>query len=495
MIRYLHVIIFLLICFNCGAQPDSQNSTSPDSYGINVVNGTFLGNEQRNYYGNRAPEKLDVLWKHYLGEGETVISRKLGSRTWAGAGWTGQPLLVEEENGLFLIQGAYDHNLKKINASDGQIIWEYEFDDVIKGTGSIWYNSHATDPQNALVILQGSRLGIGNYLDTPHIPSYRAISYFSGKELWRLDVKWTDSYSRDADGSALILGDIAYIGLENSLFTVLDPDPASAEIKNGMLQPKIIQERKLYKPEDVSLHRNNIVTESSPSLLGDHIYIASGSGHVFGYNLQTRELDWDYYVGSDMDGSAIVTSDSCLLVSVEKQYIRGPGGALKLDPSKTPEEAVVWFQPVDDSTFSSWEGGIIGSIGISDQYRPGADIQYAAFVGIDGYLRVVDHLHTDSQRLVTGPDGQRSYHPPRLIFKAYVGPSISTPVFCNDKLIVAGYHGIRLYAIEDEGEFRLLDKLGPAFESTPVVHDGKVYIASRNGYLYCLGEAGSTVDY
>lgn len=469
-------------------QPNFADADSGDHSGIEVIIGTYLGNEQRNYYGNRAPDRLDVIWRHYLGEGETVISRNLGSRTWAGAGWTGQPLIVREGEGLFLIQGAYDHHLKKIDALTGKIVWEYEFDDVVKGTGTIWHNRNASEPGDRYLILQGSRLGVGNYLDTRHIPSFRAISYITGRERWRLDVKWTDSYSRDVDGSALIICDTAYIGLENSLFTVLDPDPHRAGMKDGMVQPAIIRERKLYLAEDVSRHRYNVVTESSPSRLGTHIYIASGSGHVWGYNLLTGELDWDFYVGSDMDGSAVVTSDSCLLVSVEKQYIEGPGGVFKLDPCNDPGNAVIWYQPVADSSLSSWEGGVIGSSGISDQYRKGSTCQFAAFVGIDGYLHVVDHTRTDTSRWVTGPDGLARYHPPVGVFRDYVGPSISTPVFSRDRLVVAGYNGIRLYAYTDGGEFRLLDRLGITVESTPVMNNGRIYIASRNGYLYCLGE-------
>ena len=79
-----------------------------------IIIGTFLGNFQRNYYGNVAPDSLNIIWKHYLGSGKTIISRKLGERTWAGAGWTGQPLLVKEDSNLVLIQGSYDHNLKKL---------------------------------------------------------------------------------------------------------------------------------------------------------------------------------------------------------------------------------------------------------------------------------------------------------------------------------------------------------------------------------------------
>ena len=110
---------------------------------------TFLGNWERNYYGEGAPDTLGLIWKLYLGKGETVISRKSGSRIWAGAGWTGQPLLVNERGRLFLIQGAYDHHLKKIDAETGDVIWQYKCDDVIKGTGTIWVNRKAEKPENS----------------------------------------------------------------------------------------------------------------------------------------------------------------------------------------------------------------------------------------------------------------------------------------------------------------------------------------------------------
>lgn len=448
---------------------------------------TFLGNWQRNFYGEKAPNKLDVVWKHYLGKGETVISRKAGSRIWAGAGWTGQPLLVKEKGRLYLIQGAYDHHLKKIDAETGKLIWQYEFDDVVKGTGTIWLNKNSEKNENGIVILQGSRLGVGNYLDSKHIPSYRAISYFTGKELWRMDQKWTHSYSRDVDGSALILNDTAYLGMENSYFTVFDPDHKKGKTLNGMFQPNIIQERKLYFMEDVKKHRNNIVTESSPSLLDNRIYIASGSGHVFGYNLKSRELDWDFYIGSDMDGSAIVSSDSCILISVEKQYIKGKGGTFKLNPLNNSDEAAVWYFPVEDKEFAGWEGGIIGSIGINDNYINDDQTHLAAFVGIDGYLYVVNHKSIDSTNNVLGPDSLTVYNTPKLIFKEKIGPSISTPIFVDDKLIVAGYWGIYLFKYNDRNQFELIEKRAGSFESTPIVWDNKIYIASRDGYLYCFG--------
>lgn len=472
----------IFFCNNAIAQDDNHSKDS-----IYPIITTFLGNWQRNYYGSDAPDTLGLIWKVHLGTGETVISRRLGKRVWSGCGWTGQPLLVNENGNLFLIQGAYDHHLRKIEAETGKIVWQYKFDDVIKGTGTIWVNENPDSTQNSIVILQGSRLGVGNFLDSKHIPSYRSISYFTGKELWRFDQKWTSSYSRDVDGSALILNDTVYIGFENSLFTVFDPDHRNATIVNGMLQPRIFEEHELYNLNDAYSHKNNIVTESSPALLGDRIYVASGAGHVWGYNLETRKLDWDFFIGSDMDGSAVITNDSCVLVSVEKQYIKGKGGVFKLNPSKEPKEAAEWYFPVENNDFNGWEGGIIGSVGINDSYIKTDSTHLAAFVGIDGYLYVVDHKSIDTLQTVLGPDSVSFYPTPKLVYKEKIGPSISTPIFAQNKLIVAGYWGISIYEYNSDNEFVLLDKKSGSFESTPIVYQNRIYIASRDGYLYCLG--------
>lgn len=478
------IIYPVALIFSKGSQNIiSENSTND----IELIIPTFLGNWQRNFYGSNPPDTLAVIWKLYLGEGETVISRKIGSKKWKGAGWTGQPLLIKENDQLLIIQGAYDHHLKKIQANTGKIIWQYAFDDVIKGTGSIWNNRNAASQENEYIILQGSRLGVGNYLDSKHIPSFRAVSVNTGEELWRLDVKFTPSYSRDADGSALILNDTAYLGLENSLFTIIDPDPDSARIIDGMLQPKILAEHDLYTSEDVAFHKNNIVTEASPALLGNKIYIASGSGHVFGYNMHTKKIDWDFYIGSDIDGTPVITYDSCILVSIEKQYIKGPGGVIKLNPSKTPDEAVEWFFPTENKEYSSWEGGVIGSVGINDYYRREDEPHLAAFTGIDGNMYVVEHDSITNQ-LNPGFDSTTYYPAPNLVYKKYIGPSISTPVIIGHRIVAAGYGGIFLFDFNSTLHFKLLDRLGAAFEATPIVYDRKIYIASRNGYLYCLGE-------
>ena len=91
------------------------SQTNQEKDNIEILISTFLGNSSRNYYGNKAPENLNPVWKLYLGEGVSPAYGK--QKVWKGAGWTGQPLLVRENNELFLIQGAFDYNLKKIKAN------------------------------------------------------------------------------------------------------------------------------------------------------------------------------------------------------------------------------------------------------------------------------------------------------------------------------------------------------------------------------------------
>ncbi len=445
---------------------------------------TFRGNEQRNYYGNHAPSRLDEIWKFNLGSGKSFAYGKM--YVWTGAGWTGQPLLVKEDSATYLIQGAFDYHLRKINAETGKEVWRYKFDDILKGTGTIWKNMNAKNEEEKYIIMQGSRRGEGIKGNT--VSSFRAVSYLSGKELWRFNSRKTRSYSRDVDGSALTLGDTAYIGLENGIFMVFDPNPTQASMREGMLQPKVIQELKLYDEKDIQTHGGNLVTESSPTYFNGRIYVTTGSGHVYGYNLKTKEIDWDFYIGADMDGSPAVTDDSCLIVTLEKEYIKGKGGTYKLDPSKAPDDAVVWFYPTGNKSYFTWKGGIIGSAAVNDAYVDDDANRISAFLGMDGYIHVVNHQKLSN---LTVPDhnNENSLPTPELVFKDYVGPGITSPIIVENRMVVATYQGLYLYEFDENLNFKLLDKMKGTFEASPIVWDKKVYIASNStGFLYCLGE-------
>jgi outer membrane protein assembly factor BamB len=90
-----------------------------------------------------------------------------------------------------------------------------------------------------------------------------------------------------------------------------------------------------------------------------------------------------------------------------------------------------------------------------------------------------------------GFDGKAIYPRPKLLFKKKIGGSISTPVFVDDYLITQGY-GQELYVFHVEYETLKFTQVGSinigCIESTPIVWENKIFIGSRDGYFYCIGE-------
>ena len=457
---------------------------------IEILISTFLGNETRNYYGNKAPDNLKVNWKFYLGEGLSPAYNT--QKIWKGAGWTGQPLLVKEKGELYIIQGAFDYSLRKLKAETGELIWEYKYDDILKGTGSIWVNNNAEKIEDRYIIIQGSRKGWDKNKDSLYCTSLRAVSYITGKEKWRMNSVATDSYTRDVDASALIINDTAYIPLENGLFTIFDPNYKHQKELDGMLQPTIFKQLQYYNQADIDAHGDDLVPEASPTLFDNKIYTPSGTGWLYGYNIKKMENDWEYYIGADLNGSLPLTDDSCLLVAVEKQYIEGRGGVLKLDPRKSPENSVVWFFPTENFEWLHWEGGLIGSVAINDNYITENEQHIAIFIDVAGYLYLIDHTQTEPDRLVLAPNNIDKFPTPKLLAKEKIVGTIATPIIVDDKIIAPTDKGLFLYQIiidkEKNVSLKLLDKIKDiSIDATPIVWNGKIYIASLDGYLYCLG--------
>lgn len=488
------IIIFSgILLFSCKVQVEKDSAENIPQIIIAAVNdsiiqkndteiiGSFLGDEKRCYYGDNPPSTLSLIWKCWLGGGLSHMPYNESSTNMRyGAGWTGQPLLFRENNTLYLLQGSYDYNLRKINAQSGKVEWKYSFDNAIKGTGTLWKNKYAEREESKLVVLQGSR-----YSDKSEY-NYRGISAISGEELFRMKVERTRSNSRDVDGSALIVGDTAYIGLENGIFKVFNPNDDYSSGNGKYYEPEIYNEVNLFNKNDIARVGGNIITESSPAFMNSKIYITAGSGYMYGYNIESGEIDWEYFIGADLNGSPVITEDSCILVSVEKQNISGNGGVLKLNPKKSPDEALVWYFPVGNRHLHSWDGGVIGSAAINDKYKSTNAISLAAFIGIDGYLYVVDYKsHNETTKSF---DGKTSVDEPALIYKYKVGSSISTPIIFKDRLIACSYDGIFLFEFDENNNFNLIEKKYYVFEATPIVYDKKIYVASKDGWLYCFGD-------
>lgn len=505
-------------CGSGGEEPPAQTGPvpappAPQVAGDGVKVGTFLGNYGRRYYGQGpAPNRLDVIWKVKLGSGWS--SGKYDDdppSKWAGSGWTGQPNIVVDGGQTYVVAGSYEYKLRKIDAETGKVVWAYQYDDILKGSPTVFKNPSPTGPDDKYVVVAGSRRGYPYKLDDPRVAPVRAVTFGSGKELWRLPVPQTECYSRDCDGSGFFFDGTYYVGVESGWFYALDP-LTTQDWAEGK-KPVIEAQRLLVGDERAESHEGNLVLESSASALGKNLYVASGAGHVYGLRRSDLKVVWDYYIGSDLDGTPVPTSDGLLLQAVEKEYIKGKGGMLALDPTKPPDKATVWYFPTGNRKIGDWAGGVVGSASVNDAYN--TDGRYpalCAFSAIDGYLYVVarDVMRDET---VAGPNREKGLQSPVQVAKIWNGGAISTPILLGDALVAGSYdQRVHLFNIRydpaEEGDDGALPSANGdgsywtvtleerdqffaegAFESTPTLWDGRVYIGCRDGWFYCLGDA------
>jgi hypothetical protein len=183
-----------------------------------------------------------------------------------------------------------------------------------------------------------------------------------------------------------------------------------------------------------------------------------------------------------------VTNDGCLLLGIEKQFIPGSGGVMKINPRKRGKAAISWFLPWADHAFCEWQGGIVGSVTTNARYgkdAPGGG-NLGCAVGVDGVLRIFDYTRL-SGKTHLGPREDQSYPMPLVTCELKLPDGcISTPIFVKDKILIGYDSGLDLYQVSNEGKLSLKSRIrGRMYDSTPIVWNGRAYIASRDGYLYC----------
>ncbi|MGJ8657237.1 MAG: hypothetical protein ACSHX6_12375 [Akkermansiaceae bacterium] len=474
----MKLLPFLLLTTICSAQ-------------IKPLIKTYLGDEQRNYYGNSAPSKLNLKWKTHLGTGHTIVAGE--KKTWSGAGWTGQPLVISENDELYLIQPTLSHNLLKIRANDGEIIWNCNLGDVIKGTPTFVTTTNK-NPEHKHLIISGSRRGATADFYTDPAYSLHAISYLTGKKLWQHNSPRTFSNSRDVDASGIMIGPNFCIPTENGKLLYLNPDPAKAtqNATTGIPEPLIQKQYNLFEPIDTQTHSHELSCESSPTLYNEIAFTAAGAGRVYGHKAGIFGTKWNFNVGGDLNSTMPLTNDNHLLLGIEKEFIPGQGGVMKIKPLS--KGAPQWYHPLPNQKWYEWAGGMVGSPAVNHRTATTSNISpdLACFVGIDGKLTLINHKKLTPNKLVWGPNQQKQYPTPLVLDTAQLpNGSISTPLFIDNKIIIGYDNGLDLYQVTPapDHKLKLLDRLqGPMFDATPTVWDNCIYAASKDGHLYCLGD-------
>ena len=423
---------------------------------------TFRGGPTRSYYGEGpVPERPEVLWSYPGQSGGMCAESSVGSETkvWCGTGWTGQPSVFERDGRTWVVFGAYDRSIHFVDFETGQdILPPFPTGDIIKGSVSI-------DGEGLPLVYSGSR---DNKL---HVI---AIDRPQPTELWTLDAQavsptmWND----DWDGSPLVLGDYLYEGGENSQFHIVKLNRTTGD--DGLVQvaPELVFNTPGWDDELINAlntRQQDVSIENSVAYHDGVIYFANSGGLVQGWDVSGigdgREPNrvLRYWTGDDVDASVVVDDQGFLYVGVENE--RGNsraaevGQLLKLDP-RQPDNPLVWS--VKDP------GGFWTTPALHK------DVVIAAADG--GTVYGVDRE--------TGAVRWQFDLPP---------PTWQSAVIVDDVLIQGDCSGVlHGYDVSDTSvapQELWNVTLEGCIESTPAVWNGQIFVGTRAGRFYAMGDA------
>jgi outer membrane protein assembly factor BamB len=452
--------------------PSAVGSFEPEPINTTVQGlTTFRGNATRTYYGRGpVPEDPEILWRFPASGG--LCSRSAdeeGERTWCGTGWTGQPNVVEAGGRIEVRFGAYDRAVHVLDARTGQEVYDpFVTGDLIKGTVT-------SDPEGYPLLYVGSR---DNEL--------RILALDRGRrmvELWSLsaDTAPNPVWNNDWDGSPLIVGDYLLVGGENSWFYMVKLNRGYDEDGSVLVRPEI---RLMVPGFDQRLFEDLGDTEVSieSSVAYDEeqgvAYFANSGGLVQGWDVsgvlrggrKARRV-FRFWAGEDTDATVVIDEEGFLYVASELERFTERsdqvGQVLKLDPEES-QDPVVWSIPVPGE---GGHGGVWATPGLYGD---------AVFVTTNtGRLLAIDRDRGDVAWELRLPP-----------------PTWTSPVIVDEVLIVGDCAGV-LHAFDLRRDLlagppreRWAVELGGCIESTPAVWRGTVYVGSRGGAVFAIGDRG-----
>ena len=422
----------------------------------------FRGNPTRTWYGTGPmPNDPENKWR-YPKERMCSPSTSGGKTSiWCGSGWTGQPVVWEKENGdTEVIFGAYDRSVHFVDAETGENTrTSFPTGDIIKGSVTL-------DPDGFPLLYFGSRDNKLRIL---------ALDRDVPTELWALDsANLPGIWNNDWDGNPVVINDILYEGGENGWFFAIKLNRKINEENKIEISPKIVFSMPAYNQDLITLVGRNLSIENSLAFFGDRVYFADSGGRILGLDISNVEngiapIVFDYWVGDDVDASIVIDDEGMLYVSVELERFnersKELGQFIKLDPY-TKDNPYVWGIQVPKENFSV--GGIWATPALYKNYL---------------------YVPTHTGRLL-GVDKSTG----DIVWEEKIDfHSWSSPVVIDNNLLVGTCGGdLKKYSLPDpenptlNWSFRLGS--GSCIESTPAVWNGQIFIGTRDGYFYKVGE-------
>ncbi len=425
---------------------------------------TFRGNPTRSWYGlGPVPTAPRVIWTYPKTGGMCGTSTDgATTSTWCGDGWTGQPNVFERDGRTIVSFGGYDYSLHWVDAATGDnFIQPYKTGDLAKG-------SITTDPDGYPLSYKGSR---DNFL-------YIVATDRGDKAevLWKLSATgngvqqvWND----DWDGAPLIIDDYMFEGGENSNFYIVKLNRGYDANGKVTVNPQIVFTAPGWDQElwnTISDHQFSI--ESSVAISGNTLYFANSSGLVQGWDIsgvkqgQAPKRVFRFWTGDDTDATIVIDKQGMLYVGSEwerhNERSKQVGQMMKLDPTK-PDNPLVW----------SLKDQGAGKAGIWATPALGDGVVYWATNG--GRVLAVD--------MATGA----------VVWEKNLGSQTwGSPVIVDKTLIEGDCQGnLNAYDVSDprvDPPLKWTVKLNGCIEATPAVWKGRIYVATRGGQLYAIGD-------
>ena len=444
----------------------------PNSFGRpwgNAVQGllTFRGNPTRSYHGDGpVPTKPKVLWQ-YPAPGSPMCGSSVEyyqTRVWCGTGWTGQPAVFERGGRTWVVFGAYDYSIHFVDAVTGHdIIPPFKTGDLAKGNVTI-------DPDGYPLLYEGSRDN-----------KFRVISFdgTEAKELWRIEGRTADRiHNDDWDAAALVLNDYLIEGGENSWFHIAKLNRAYAANGTVTVNPSMVA--RVQGWDDQLVHDlgykdpKRVSLESSVVMSGDIAYLNNSGGLVQGWDLSSLRTGigtvhrvFRFWTGDDSDSTIVADEKGFLYVGaeVDRDTARGRkvGQLLKLDPSK-PDDPVVWSVSVNKGVDSgTWSTPAVYKDLVIWPTKPGRIYALDRETGVSRWT--LDIAWGD----------------------------LSSPSVVDNTLVQADAEGvIRAWDITNttaKPPLKWQIDIGENVESSMAIWKGRIYVGSREGYEFCLGDA------
>jgi len=427
---------------------------------------TFRGNTTGTYYGEGPiPETPEIKWR-YPDSPMCSSSTDLGvTSTWCGNGWTGQPVIWERPDGITeLIFGAYDRRLHFVDAESGQDTRSPILTgDIIKGTATI-------DPDGYPIVYFGSR---DNKIRAVALDRTEPVVIWEYEADLQVEGRWND----DWDASPRIVNDFMFEGSENSIFYIWKMNRSYDDLGLVTVDPELKFKLESWTEtllNDIGGGYPAVSIENSTVIFEGRAYFANSGGRIIGLDITNIEngeapIVFDYWVGDDVDASLVIDEEGMLYVSAEyERYLQRAkdlGQLVKLDPYNT-EDPYLWG--MFSLTTPPTKGGLWSTPAL------GREAIYA--VVNKGFLVVVNRETGDEE----------------YVYNLEAVGSWSSPAIVDDKLIVVSNTGImRVFNIVDEFQpvLEWSFQVGSGhIEATPAIWKNMIYVGSRDGYMYAVGD-------